>query len=112
MRTALMNEKDFIIIFSNTGNTHHFVNLLNVARSKNIPTLVITSFINSITAKMATYVLEVKANEIHYKKEPSSARIAMLGIIDIIVTAIALNMHNDYIENIYETRKALSKEKR
>jgi len=111
MRTALMNEKDFIIIFSNTGDTNHFINILNLAKSRNVPSLVVTSYINSATAKLATYVIEIKANEIHYKKEPASSRIAMLSVIDIIVTAIALNMHNQYIENVYETRKAINSEK-
>lgn len=53
-------------------------------------------------------MFEVRARETSYKQEPSSSRVAMLAIIDVIVTAIALQNQNQYIQNIYETRQALA----
>lgn len=111
MRASLMNENDTIVIISNTGTTEHFMNVIQTAHEKNAKVILLTSFKNSPLGKISDYVLEIRATETSYKQEPSSARIAMLGIMDIIVTNIAFRNPNHYIQNIYDTRKALSTEK-
>ncbi len=111
MRTSLLNQEDTIVIFSNTGNTKHFINLLEIAKKRKVSSILITSSPVSSLAKLADYVLSAKAKEIRYKKEPSSSRIAMMSIMDIVVTYVALIKQEQYIENIYLTREALSKDK-
>ena len=111
MRTSLMGSDDTVVIFSNTGNTQHFRNLIELANNSNVCSILITSMPQSSLAKLATYSIDVKSKEIRYKNEPSSSRIAMLAVMDIIVTYIALLTHDDYIANIYTTRNALKSEK-
>ncbi|MCI6465843.1 MAG: MurR/RpiR family transcriptional regulator [Faecalicatena sp.] len=108
MRTALLKENDLIVIFSNSGTTKHFVNVMDIAKKNGTKTVLITSFKESLLGRMADLVFEVRARETSYKQEPSSSRVAMLAIIDVIVTAIALQNQNQYIQNIYETRQALA----
>lgn len=108
MRTSLLGEEDLIIIFSNSGATKHFVDVMNIAKKNKTETVLITSFKESLLGKMADLVFEVRARETSYKQEPSSSRVAMLAIIDVVVTAIALKNQEQYIQNIYETRQALS----
>lgn len=111
MRTALLGEKDIIVIFSNSGLTTHFVNILKIAKKNRVKTVIITSAKNTILTKNATISFQIHAKETSYKKEPSAARLAMLALMDVIVTSIALKKKDIYIDNIYKTREALSKEK-
>ena len=111
MRTALLSEKDLIVIFSNSGSTLHFANIIDIARKNGTKTAVITSFKDSMLGRMADLTFEVRAKEKSYKQEPSSARLAMLAIMDVVVTAIALRSQKEYIHNIHLTREALQVEK-
>ncbi len=111
MRAALFDERDTIVIFTNTGNTKHFIRLLEVANQNGINSVIITTVSNSPISKLGTYTIDVKAKEIRYKKEPSSSRIAMMAVMDIIVTYIALLKSDEYISNILATREALKNEK-
>jgi DNA-binding MurR/RpiR family transcriptional regulator len=111
MRGSLMGPDDSIVIFSNSGHTIHYTKLLEITKKNGVRSVVITSHKNSPVALLADHVIEIQASEIQYRKEPSSARMAMLAVIDIIVAAIALKNHSAYIENIMTTRKAIDHEK-
>lgn len=111
MWTALRRERDVIVIFSNSGATKHFAEVMRLARKNNTKLVLITSGKNTVLTRLADITLQIHAKETSYKKEPSSARIAMLAIMDVIVTAIALEKQDTYIHNIYQTREALEAEK-
>lgn len=111
MWTALRGEKDVIVIFSNSGATKHFANVMQLARKNGVKLVLITSGKNTALTKLADITLHICAKETSYKKEPSSARIAMLTIMDVVVTALALEKQDLYIENIYKTRNALAPRK-
>lgn len=111
MWTALRGEKDVIVIFSNSGMTKHFADVMRLARKNKVKIVLITSGKSTVLTKLADLTFQIHAKETSYKKEPSSARIAMLALMDVIVTAIALDKQNMYIDNIYKTRAALEDEK-
>lgn len=111
MWTALLGEKDVIVIFSNSGMTKHFADVMKLARKNGTKIVLITSGKNTVLTRLSDLTFQIHAKETSYKKEPSSARIAMLAIMDVIVTAIALDKQNMYIDNIYKTRAALEDEK-
>ena len=111
MWTALRREQDVIVIFSNSGATRHFADVMRLARRNGTKLVLITSGKNTALMKLADLTFRIHAKETSYKKEPSSARIAMLAIMDVIVTAIALDKQDTYIHNIYQTREALEAEK-
>lgn len=111
MWTALRGEKDVIVIFSNSGTTKHFADVMQLARKNGVKLVLITSGKNTVLTKLADITFHICAKETSYKKEPSSARIAMLTIMDVAVTALALEEQDLYIENIYKTRNALAPRK-
>lgn len=111
MWTALRGKRDVIVIFSNSGTTKHFVDVAKLAKKNGVKIVLITSGKNTALTRLADLTFQIFAKETSYKKEPSSARIAMLAIMDVLVTAIALNKQNMYIDNIYKTRAALEDEK-
>lgn len=111
MWTALRGEQDMIVIFSNSWMTKHFDKVMRLARKNGVKLVLITSGVNTVLTKQADLTFQIYAKETSYKKEPSSARIAMLAIMDVVVTAIALKKQELYIDSIYETRAALEDEK-
>ncbi len=111
MWTALRGENDVVVIFSNSGSTRHFAKVMDIARKNGVKLVLITSGSNTVLTKLADLAFQIHARETSYKKEPSSARIAMLAIMDVAATAVALEKQSDYIENIYRTRAALEDEK-
>lgn len=111
MWASLLGEKDVIVIFSNSGMTKHFVNVMKTARKNKVKIVLITSGNNTVLTKLADITLQIRARETCYKKEPSSARVAMLAIMDVLVTTIALRQQDSYIQNIYRTREVLENEK-
>ena len=100
-----------VVIFSNSGSTRHFAKVMDIARKNGVKLVLITSGSNTVLTKLADLAFQIHARETSYKKEPSSARIAMLAIMDVAATAVALEKQSDYIENIYRTRAALEDEK-
>lgn len=109
--TALRDKNDVIVIFSNSGTTRHFVKVMELARKNGVKLVLITSGSNTVLTRLADITFQIHASETSHKKEPSSSRIAMLAIMDVVATAIALEKQSDYIENIYKTRAALENEK-
>ena len=85
---------------------------MNLARKNKVKIVLITSGRDTALTKLADITFYIRAKETSYKKEPSSARVAMLTIMDVVVTAVALRKQDMYIENIYKTREALAKEKK
>jgi len=57
---------------------------------------------------MADLVIPVSAVETAYRTEPMEVRIAMLYIVDILFTAVALRKKDLVLDNLTRTRKALS----
>lgn len=111
MKTSLLAKKDVVVIFSNSGATKHFADIIEIAHKNGTKVVVITSFADSILGRVADLTFEIRAKEKSYKQEPSSARLAMFAIMDVVVTAIALRWQKKYIQNIHRTREALSLEK-
>ena len=108
---SIWGEQDMIVIFSNSGMTKHFDKVMRLARKNGVKLVLITSGVNTVLTKQADLTFQIYAKETSYKKEPSSARIAMLASMDVVVTAIALKKQELYIDSIYETRAALEDEK-
>ena len=111
MWTSLSRRGHAIVIFSNSGVTSHFRKVMELAKKNKVKLILVTSATDTVLTRLADVVLTVRAREVTYKKEPSSARIAMLSLMDVIVTSIALRNPEHYIDNIYKTRKALKEEK-
>ncbi len=111
MRASLLESSSVVIIFSNMGATKHLLTVCKIAKQNNAKIVVITSKKNSPLSKYADHVIFVYSSETKYRSEPSSARLGMMSIMDILVTYIAFKNYDEYADNVYKARQALEGEK-
>lgn len=111
MRASLLDETCAVILFSNLGATDNLIKVAKLAKENGAKVILITSRKFSQLSKLSDHVVIVQSTETKYRNEPSSARMGMLAIMDIIVTYIAFKKYNEYADNVYKTRQALHQEK-
>ena len=81
---AAMSPNDLMILFSYSGATTIGVQLLELARSRGIKTILITRFSKSPAAKLADVVLRCGSNEGPYQLGSVPAKVAQLVVTDIL----------------------------
>ncbi len=81
---SLMTEKDLLVLFSYSGSTLEGTELLRAARERGIPTVLITHFEISPSAKYADAVLCYGVDEHPCRVGSVPVRIAQLTLIDIL----------------------------
>jgi DNA-binding MurR/RpiR family transcriptional regulator len=81
---ATMGQEDVIILFSYSGATVCGIDILDLAKSRGIRTILITRFRKSPAAKLADVVLCCGANESPFQFGSIPAKIAQLIVIDIL----------------------------
>ncbi len=81
---ATMEERDVILLFSYSGATTSGIQVLELARSRNIPTILITRFRKSPAANLADVVLRCGSNEGPLQFGSVPAKIAQLVAVDIL----------------------------
>ena len=82
--TANMDEQDAIVLFSYSGATRSGMEIMELAASRNIPTVLITRYPSSPIARISDYVLRCGSNEGPFQLGSVSARIAQLTLLDIL----------------------------
>jgi len=107
MLASLLTPKDVVVAFSNTGSTKELLDNLEVARQSGAKIIAVTCHSQSPVARIADLVIPVSAVETAYRTEPMEVRIAMLYIVDILFTAVALRKKDLVFDNLTRTRKAL-----
>ncbi len=81
---ANMGEMDAIVLFSYSGATRSGMEVMELANSRKIPTVLITRYPTSPIAKVADYVLRCGSNEGPFQLGSVPARIAQLTLLDIL----------------------------
>lgn len=82
--TAAMGEQDAIVLFSYSGATRSGLEVMEFAKSRGIPTVLITRYPTSPIAKIADYVLRCGSNEGPFQLGSVPARIAQLALLDVL----------------------------
>lgn len=82
--TAAMGEQDAIVLFSYSGATRSGLEVMEFAKSRGIPTVLITRYPTSPIAKIADYVLRCGSNEGPFQLGSVPARIAQLTLLDVL----------------------------
>ena len=105
---ATMGQEDMIVLFSYSGATTSGVQVLELARSRGIATVLITRYPKSPAAKLADVVLRCGSNEgpFHFGSVP--AKIAQLVVMDILFQEYCHRNRDRCEENIQRIAKALS----
>ena len=95
---ATMGKEDVIILFSYSGATTNGLQVLELAKSRGIRTILVTRFNKSPAAKLADVVLRCGSNEGPFQFGSIAARIAQLIVVDVL-----------YQEYYYRNRDACEK---
>ena len=81
---ATMDSRDAILLFSYSGATNNGLQVLELAKSRGIRTILVTRFPKSPAANLATVVLRCGSNEGPFQFGSVPAKIAQLIIVDVL----------------------------
>jgi len=102
-----MNDQDVAVLISMSGKTKEVLEVLNLARQHNTPTVALTKYSKTPLAQNSDTVLYISAPEISMRSGAMSSRLAQLMVIDSLFTAVA---HMDYeaiAENLERSHESI-----
>ncbi len=105
---ATMGTRDLIVLFSYSGATTSGLEVLELARSRGIPTVLVTRFPKSPAARLATAVLRCGSNEGPFQFGSVPARIAQLTVLDVVFREYCRRNQNQCEENVRRIASALA----
>ena len=100
---ATMGKDDVIVLFSYSGATTNGIQLLELAQSRGIHTILVTRFNKSPAAKLADIVLRCGSNEGPFQFGSVPAKVAQLIVMDVLYQEYRHRNQKEceeYIENI------------
>ncbi len=106
--TATMGSSDVIILFSYSGATTSGIQVLELAKTSGIRTILITRFNKSPAAKLADVVLRCGSNEGPFQFGSVPAKIAQLIVMDVLFQEYCHRNPETCQENIQRIASALS----
>lgn len=105
---ATLNPQDVLVLFSYSGATTGGIQLLELAKSRNIPTILVTRFNKSPAANLADVVLRCGSKEGPFQFGSVPAKIAQLVIMDVLFQEYFHRNRQQCEENIQSIASALS----
>lgn len=105
---ATMGKDDVMILFSYSGATTNGLQLLELAKSRGIHTVLVTRFPKSPAASLAEVVLRCGSNEGPFQSGSVPARIALLIVVDVLFQEYCHRNPEICEENIQNVAAALS----
>ena len=105
---ATMGPEDAIVLFSYSGATHNGISVLELAKVRGIPTILVTRFPKSPAAQLADIVLHCGSNESPFQFGSVPAKIAQLMLQDILFQEYMHRNREVCEENLQRIAAALS----
>ena len=87
IRCAMLTERDVVVYFSYSGSTKEVQEILNLAKERSIPILLVTHFRNSPAARLADTVLLCGYDENPIQSGSVAAKMGQLLLIDCLFHA-------------------------
>ncbi|HLR61389.1 MAG TPA: MurR/RpiR family transcriptional regulator [Lentibacillus sp.] len=109
--TAIANKgpDDVVVGISFSGKTKQVIDLLELAKQKNVKTIGITKTGKSPVSNITDIQLHTSAaKEATFRSGATSSRMAQLHVIDILLMVIASNEYEEIIQHLDETREAIT----
>lgn len=106
--TATMPPEEAIVLFSYSGATTSGLQVLELAKSRGIPTILVTRFHKSPAAKLADVVLCCGSNEGPFQFGSIPAKVAQLMLMDILFQEYYRRNEKASEENIERIASALT----
>ena len=105
---ATMGQDDMIVLFSYSGATTSGVQVLELARTRGIRSVLVTRYPKSPAAKLADVVLRCGSNEGPFQFGSVPAKVAQLVVIDVLFQEYCHRNRSSCEENIQRIAAALS----
>ena len=105
---ATMGQEDMIVLFSYSGATVSGIQVLELAKSRGIATVLITRYPKSPAAKLADVVLRCGSNEGPFQFGSVPAKIAQLVVMDVLFQEYCHRNRERCEDNIQRIASALS----
>lgn len=105
---ATLNPQDVLVLFSYSGATTGGIQLLELAKSRQIPTILVTRFNKSPAANLADVVLRCGSKEGPFQFGSIPAKVAQLVIMDVLFQEYFHRNRQQCEENIQSIASALS----
>lgn len=106
--TATMELEDVIVLFSYSGATTNGLQVLELAKSRGIRTVLVTRFNKSPAAKLADVVLRCGSNEGPFQFGSVPAKVAQLIVMDVLFQEYCHRNREQSEQNIQRIAAALS----
>ena len=106
--TATMGQNDVIVLFSYSGATTSGIQVLELAKSRGIRTILVTRFSKSPAAKLSDVVLRCGSNEGPFQFGSVPAKIAQLIVMDVLFQEYCNRNQDNCKDNIQRIAAALS----
>ncbi len=106
--TAVLSGRDVIVLFSYSGATTSGLQVLELAKSRGIRTVLVTRFSKSPAAKLADVVLRCGSNEGPFQFGSVPAKVAQLTVIDLLFQEYCHRNRDSCGENTQAIAAALS----
>jgi len=108
---GIMPANSVIVAISHTGSNKGLIEVLQIAKERNIKILAITSYSKSPLANLADIVLYTPTQEIKLRSEATSSRLAQLGLIDVLYIGVSLKHQEQTLKNIESMRVAIASQR-
>ena len=105
---ATANTTDMIVLFSYSGATHNGISVLELAKVRKIPTVLITRFPKSPAAQLADVVLQCGSIESPFQFGSVPAKVAQLVLVDVLYQEFLRRNRDSCEENLQRIAAALS----
>ena len=105
---ATCQKDDVLVLFSYSGATTSGVEIMNLAKSKSLHTIVVTRYPKSPAAELADVVLRCGSNEGPFQFGSVPAKVAQLIIIDILFREYYIRNQESSQVNVERIASALS----
>lgn len=106
--TATMGPEDVIVLFSYSGSTTIGLQILELAKSRGIRTVLVTRYVKSPAAKLADVILCCGSNETPFQSGSVPAKIAQLVVMDMLYQEYRFRNRQECDENIQSIANALT----
>ncbi len=102
---SLFNAEDLVICITNTGNTKETVNLIKIAKENGIPTISMTTSVQSKVCQYSDVVLRTFARESLYSRTAMTSRIGQYAMVDALFMNVIHSMGTVSIDRLEKTKK-------
>lgn len=107
MSASQLTSADVAILISHTGHSKDILELVDIFKQNNVPTIGITSFTQSPLNDQVDYALHTLSEETDYRSEALSSRIAQLSLLDALYVSIMMQIEEKGKASITKVRKAI-----